>query len=241
MGGSKKIKWCCHDASTRISHRDKGVSLHCFRCGTTDWEPHGVRSVAEILAARAANEGLRTARSIPDRAVPIRDGAREGIVWLLRGGVTPEQADDLGFRYDPLTRRVLIPITGGFIGRSVFNERPKYIMSAPGTVLYWTGEGRTVAVVEDILSALAVERAGYAAVAILGTSLDGAQAGDIATRSDLLIGWFDGDAAGDKAWALLRKKMALHPTKLTRIRTDKDPKALPRAEVARLIKEAIHD
>lgn len=240
MGSSRKIKWCCHDASTRITHGEKGIGLHCFRCGETDWEAHGTRSIAEIMAARAAIRELSETRIIPERAVTLDQAPNAAIVWLLKGGVTPEQAEKLGFKYDPLTRRVLMPVEGGFLGRSVFNERPKYLMAGPAGVLYWaqTAGSRVAVAVEDILSALAVQRVGYTGCGILGTSLTGDDAARLAGFPHV-IGWFDGDTAGDKAWVTLRKRMRLHPTTLTRIRTDKDPKALPRAEVKRLIQEQL--
>lgn len=259
MGSSKKIKWCCHDNSTRISHSERGIYLHCFRCGETGWEKHGPRSIAEILAARARTDELRETRTIPKDAVSVGEGPNAAIVWLLKGGVTPEQAEKHGFKWHEATRRVLMPVPGGFLSRSVYNERPKYLMSAPGACLYWAGttgadqedhtgdrrSGRSYRrcsiLVEDILSALAIQRAGYTGAAVLGTSLDTEMATAVARRSDLVIGWFDGDKAGDKAWTLLRKRMALHPVTLKRIRTDKDPKALPRAEVARLIQETINE
>jgi DNA primase len=88
---------------------------------------------------------------------------------------------------------------------------------------------RVVVVAEDILSAIAVWGTGANALAVLGTSVTAVQAAEIAAGADVVIGWFDGDAAGDKAWQRLRSKMSLHPVELHRIRTDEDPKALHRS------------
>jgi len=83
------------------------------------------------------------------------------------------------------------------------------------------------------MSAIAVNRAGWPAVALLGTSVSAEQAAALAVPE--LVGWFDDDPAGNHAWARLRKRMALWPTTLRRVITPRDPKHIHRAEiVARL-------
>jgi DNA primase len=83
------------------------------------------------------------------------------------------------------------------------------------------------------MSAIAVNRAGWPATALLGTRVSDVQAMSLAVPE--LIGWFDDDPAGNTAWAHLRKRMAIWPTTLRRVITSKDPKHIHRAEiVARL-------
>lgn len=142
-------------------------------------------------------------------------------------------------RWHEKTRRVLIPIHQsdrlvGLLGRAVFGERPKYrMLGGPADTLFHAPHrpGEAVVVVEDILSAIAVWRAGANATAVLGTSVTPVQAAQIAERGSHIIGWFDGDAAGDRAWQRLRTKMALHPVTLSRIRTEQDPKELHRRDL----------
>lgn len=100
------------------------------------------------------------------------------------------------------------------------------------------GTPGAVVVVEDVLSAIAVNRAGWPAFALLGTSVSASQAGRIA--APLVIGWFDNDPAGDKAWLRLRRKLALHPCSLTRVQTERDPKNIWRSEIQRIL-EHKHD
>lgn len=244
IGSKRKVACCSADKSAFISNGDRGVSFYCFRCGHKDFEPHGERSIAEIMATRRALDELATPKTptMPDRAVPLTDAPYEAILWVLKGGLTPEDATDKhGMRWDEKTQRVLIPVPGGLLGRAVRGERPKYrlLTNAPGA-LYWASRAAlsAVVVVEDILSAIAVSRAGWAAVAVLGTSLSETQAAEIAAHpSRSVIGWFDGDKAGDQAWARLRKRMALHPVELRRIRTDRDPKNIHRESLKQLLKE----
>lgn len=242
IGSKRKVACCSTDRSAIISNGDRGVSLYCFRCQRQEFEPHGERSIAEIMATRRAADALaeRDIPSMPADAVPLTEGPKEAWRWVLRGGLTPEQANDhWGMRWHEKTRRVLIPIHQsdrlvGLLGRAVFGERPKYrMLGGPADTLFNAPHrpGEALVVVEDILSAIAVWRAGANATAVLGTSITPVQAAQIAERADRVIGWFDGDAAGDRAWQKLRNRMAMHPVTLDRIRTEQDPKELHRSEL----------
>lgn len=194
------------------------------------------------MRTRRAEDALAnsTTPSMPKDALPLVEGPREAWRWVLNGGLTPEQAQDRwGMRWHEPTRRVLIPIHQsnrlvGILGRAVFNERPKYrMLGGSADTLFRPPQRpvRAVVVVEDILSAIAVWHAGVNAVAVLGTSLSPVQAAEIASGMDRVVGWFDGDPAGDKAWLRLRSLMGLQPVTLDRIRTEYDPKALHRGDL----------
>jgi DNA primase len=198
------------------------------------------------MRTRQAEEHLAARKTVtmPADAVPLTEGPREALVWVLKGGLTPEQAqNDYGMRWHEATRRVLIPVHHGIdligiLGRAVFGERPKYrMLGGPADTIYRLPHraNKATVVVEDILSAIAVWRAGYNALAVLGTSITPVQAAEIAAAGSRVIGWFDGDNAGDAAWSKLRGRMALHPVRLTRIRTSDDPKRLHRAHLLRLL------
>ena len=226
-----------------ISNNRWGINYFCFRCETKKSKPHGQRSVKQILEARKATEELRELRSIPKRCIPLYhpDTPPEAHVWVLRAGLSPEEATDTyGFMYDPNTRRVSLPFVGGFLSRAVFNERPKYVKSGANTEIYSLCEhgGRLVVVTEDMLSAIKVHKAGYNAIAILGTAVTPVIASTLAKFPTVLC-WTDGDKAGDVAWVKLRKKMGLYPVELGRIRTKEDPKEFTSAQIRALIGEKI--
>ncbi len=241
-GASRKVQHCGSSPAARINHSNAGISLYCFRCGEQEFIPHGPRSAAEILAARAATEELREARDIPERCQGLTEEGvpSEALLWTLRTGLTPEEATDVyGFKYDPKTRRVLIPLDGGFIARAVFKEQPKYIRSGSMDQEIWeqrVDESNTVIITEDILSAIKVYRSGFSSIAILGTSVSTTAASRIGYYEHVIC-WTDGDKAGDAAWRKLRKRMALYDTRLSRIRTDDDPKNISITEINRLIGE----
>ena len=241
-GASRKVQHCGSSPAARINNSNAGVSLYCFRCGEQQFVPHGPRSAAEILAARAATEELREARSIPARCQVLTDTdvPSEALLWTLRTGLTPEEATNVyGFKYDPKTRRVLIPLVGGFIARAVFNESPKYIRSGSMDQEIWeqrVGESTTCVITEDILSAIKVYRSGFSSIAILGTSVSTTAAAKIGAYSNVIC-WTDADKAGDAAWLKLRKRMGLYDSTLHRIRTSDDPKLLHINEIKDKINE----
>ena len=239
IGQHRKIMCCGSDPSAIINNGDAGVSIYCFRCGRQDWEKHGPRSVAEIMAMRRAVEVIERAASMPHDALALMDGPPEALLWVLRGGLSPEEANDrYGFRWEPDSNLVLIPIHNGVLGRDVHGGRPKYRMFGPGRHMWLSGGGLGVTVVvEDVLSCIAVNRAGYASLAVLGTSISSVQATWAANTN--VVGWFDADKAGDAAWVRLRQAMALYPGEINRLRTDKDPKCYHQRTIQTLIEETL--
>jgi DNA primase len=184
-------------------------------------------------------EAAVSLRAIPASAISLSapETPSEAILWVLEAGLTPERAETIyGMKYDPVMRRVCIPIEGGFLARAVFNERPKYIKcGASKTEMYkLINTDGPIVMVEDILSAIAVNRAGFNSVSILGTAITVSVAAELG-KHPFVISWTDGDKAGDMAWVNLRKKMGLYDTKLKRIRTDKDPKNFTQQEIKDLI------
>jgi len=244
-GASSKVTHCGSSPAARCYNKPDGISMHCFRCGSSVFIPHGPRSAAELLAARQATQALKEARSIPDRAIPLThaDCPSEARLWPLKTGLAPEEASGTyGMRYDPKTRRVLIPFDGGFLARALFNERPKYIRAGSNAVedfsLVSTKSPGLAVITEDILSTIKVFRAGFSAMALLGTHITATTAAKIGVYKTV-VSWTDGDAAGDAAFVKLRKRLGLYDTALLRVRTEKDPKNLHIAEIQQHIKECL--
>lgn len=170
---------------------------------------------------------------MPSDAVALMEGPSAALLWVLAGGLQPEVAyEDYGFKWHEATRRVLLPLSQGILGRAVHGERPKYRLSGQSSTYRPPGTAsnrpqRPLVVVEDVLSAIAIQRAGWPALALLGTSVSPEQVA--ACAAPRVIAWFDADKAGNAAWVRLRKGLALYPTQLTRITTEQDPKRLFRA------------
>jgi len=188
------------------------------------------------MATRRANALLERTTAIPDDAVDMKDGPPAAHIWVLAGGLTPEDATDFyGMKWHEPTRKVLIPLDNGFLARCVYRTRPKYRLFGSATMYRLPGvrsqDVRAVVVVEDVLSAIAVHRAGWSAVALLGTCVAPEVAARLAYGAQSVVGWFDGDTAGSAAAVRLGKALRLHPVHYSVIKTEQDPKSYHRAQI----------
>jgi len=156
-------------------------------------------------------------------------------LWILKAGLTPETASEVhGMRFDPKTKRVLIPLKDGFLARAVYGERPKYLKAGPAEY-YKLGSGDDLlVVVEDCLSAIKVNAAGYDTMALLGTSMTATTVALIGSYR-AVVNWTDNDKAGTAAYIKLRKALGLYETSMRRIVTDEDPKDVHKEKIKQLI------
>lgn len=195
------------------------------------FEPHGRLSVSDFLRMKAKDETLKK-QFIPE-VVPLMEAPQEAQLWVLKAGISPEQAwNDFGIGWNEFTKRVILPMQKGedcspaFLARSVLpNHKPKYIVSqgAKNKCYYIHVNSDKVVVVEDMLSAMKVSMAGYSALAALGTSFNLPMCHKIA-QHNTVISWMDADAAGDVGHKKLKKGMAIWDVNFKRVRTLKDPK-----------------
>ena len=187
---------------------------------------------------------------MPSDAVSLTEAPPEAIVWLLKGKLSPEAAENIhGVRWHPKSERVLFPVYNragkidGVLGRAVFGQSPKYVASKGGLGLYFprnnTADSLVTVVCEDILSAINIADAGYFAAASLGTSLSSTEAYDIANAARTVIGFFDPDRGGDIGYTNLRKRMGLYPVQTVRAYANKDPKHLSRVSLQEAINDAL--
>lgn len=246
FGQKRKVPHCGPDPSAYISNRPTGLSLHCFRCGETEFVPHGRLSASDILAMRQHDEE-EAAREYPEVVALYADGVPSSAhVWVLKAGITPERAtEQYGFGWSDRSSRVIIPIlhdgqpTGLWTGRAVDGRKPKYLMprGSVGACWYRLQRGRRtpVVVVEDVLSAVRVHEAGYNSLAVLGTTVGPTQATLIADFP--VIGWFDGDKAGRSGFVKLRRALAPYGVDPKRIQTERDPKQYSRLEIVKYIED----
>ncbi len=179
------------------------------------------------------------------KTVPIADGPREAWVWCLMAGISPEVAtEQYGFGWAENVQRVVVPIyedgrdTGAFVARSLNKHRPpKYIASASAAGKNWQSlDGHdTVVIVEDILSAISVSRAGFGSIAAMGTAFDQSFLSKLSHCKDV-VAWLDPDAGGDKGFRSLRKASGLWDMQLHRVRSTKDPKYHTSAQIRQYVR-----
>jgi 5S rRNA maturation endonuclease (ribonuclease M5) len=209
-----------------------------------------VRSLADALEARTALDRipLRITK-IPEGSTRLDDAAvpPEAQLWVLRAGMTPTEASTVyGFRWHEQTRRVFVPINPrAVLARAVFGERPKYKLFGELQTTAYTVQGKDpLVIVEDVLSAIKVGKAGYKAVAILGTSINSTILAPLAMRQRDIVIWLDPDSAGMAGRQAVKKALALYPAKVRYARTTdaRDPKYVSREDIKSVIEETMkHD
>ena len=243
LGEKRKVVHCGTDPSAYISNGVDRVRLHCFRCGANEYEKHEGLSLADVLAMRRAEDAAVGSRSGPV-GIPYKEAPVHALLWSLKSGLSPEVATDrYGFTYSETLDRIVVPVlnngvdTGLWTARAASGQRPKYIMpkGASGGLWYDTRPSSgEIVVVEDILSAIKISRAGYASVAVLGTSIPW-ELGRLCDNRQV-IGWFDPDKAGRQGYVKLRKALAPHGISPFRVTSERDPKLHQRHEIQSILK-----
>lgn len=252
FGQRRKVAHCGTDVSAYCSNGPNGVSLHCFRCGGDEFEPHGRLSAADILRYRQADEAV-VQSAYPDTVGPS-DWPDTASAWVLKSFITPERAaSKYGFGYSIRTDRVVVPVlhdgvaTGVWTARALDGRTPKYLMpfGSAGSMWYDTRRSGTVVICEDILSAARCAEAGYGAAAILGTAV-GVQhlqtlEASVKEHKFLLhvLGWFDADKAGRDAWVKLRSACGVLGLSPIRVQSDKDPKLHTRKQIQEIVSDRL--
>jgi DNA primase len=182
---------------------------------------------------------------MPADSVSCVQAPDAAVVWLLQGGLSPEQADAWGIRWHEKLQRLLLPVHNvdrvysGLLARGVYNEKPKYTMLQGSPGYYFTEDlpGKLV-LVEDILSSIAVHRAGYCGAALIGTTATVETLHALVTGHKEVVVWTDPDVAGRKAVNALLRKLSLLGVETTVAKSDVDPKYLSVQEIKRTVETA---
>lgn len=244
LGDKRKVPHCAPDPSAYISNGVGGVRLHCFRCGANEYEAHDRLSLADVLAMRRATDEAIHSRSRPV-GVPYKDAPNHALLWSLKAGIIPEDAsDNYGFTYSETLDRIVVPILqngvdahGLWTARAASSQRPKYIMpkGATGTLWYDTRQSSdSIVIVEDILSAIKISKAGYVSCAVLGTSIPW-ELGRLCDNRRV-VGWFDPDKAGREGYVKLRKALGPFGISPVKVTSERDPKLHQKHEIQSILK-----
>lgn len=171
----------------------------------------------------------------------VREWPQQAHVWLLSASITPDEASkDYGIRYSPFYSRIILPVyhSGDLVGyqsRKVFDQGdpfPKYLSRFKSKDLSYyyllnrSGNGTECVVVEDILSAIRINRdTGLAACAVLGNFPSDHCLNWLVSRYSKITIWFDDDNAQVKANQLrLKNTLDQYGVQTRVIKTGRDPK-----------------
>lgn len=236
---------CSKGDKTFVVVRD-GLNFtgYCHRC-------HGVaRTATKHTPATArkfssvSNQDVVTAKvSLPKDST--KEIHPEGLIWLYKYGLDAESYD---FWYSPAQHRLIIPVYGAegdlvyYQGRylgTVDRLHPKYnsVRLKRGNTYYTSlFQSSSTIVVEDVLSALVLEGAGYHATALLYSTINTDLAAYLKKQGYTKVYiWLDEDkyAEGLKGAKLLRGLGVESKT----IKTKLDPKCYSIGQTQEIINE----
>jgi len=251
-GKKTRVRCCKSDRSMIISNSNSGYGAYCFRCGFNEFEPHGERSISQILKGKAETEFISFSRPLmPQDRVSLFDASPEAQAWVLKAGVSLAEASQKGICYSPAMDRVILPIYDtserilGIQARAMGNGIPKYLNSIPRSkhLLYKCFNTQYKfscgIVVEDILSAIKIQPI-RSSISILGTNMTQEKAHKISLNYKKILLWFDDDEAGERCRKTSKKQLELQGIEFIRdIRTEKDPKCYSHKEIEGIIHECL--
>lgn len=250
--GSKVKVYCCGSSpSMLVSHSEKGYSCHCFRCSEPDshkFIPHGVRSIAELQRHKLElSENKNKLPYLPSdytKVIPAK------YAWFLRYGISLDVARSYDFGYSEFFHRIVIPIWRGLQLQAVHlraispEDKPKYLnLGRPAPdLLFWAhndfDNDRSLVIVEDVISAIKVNIAGYNAVALNGSSITDVQAFRLASPNARYV-WLDNDAAGKKGARDTIKQLHMQGCPdIRHVLSLDDPKTYSKDEISEHLKGA---
>lgn len=241
-GQKRRIAHCGEGSSGVASNAPRGVSMYCFRCGESEFEKHGERSLSEILSARAAMADFTSTAAPYTAGCSLSEAPPHARVWLLKAGITPDEADALGITWSERMSRVLLPVresagmVSGSVARAVISgEGPKYLFRGKATIHFARTDGvEPLVLTEDILSAIAVSKV-FRSAAVLGTSVSAKNVQELTAVSMRFVLWLDGDKAGVRGSRKIEKALLMQGAEVRVVRTARDPKYYTKAEIQRIV------
>lgn len=231
-----------------VENKAEGFSAWCYRCSDKGWFSHPQPSLQERIARlRKVHEAEQNAEATAAPPLPgVEDPSLWPLharVWLYKAGFHNDSIrNTLGAYYHERLDRVVLPVISGGVcvywqARGFDPERPKYLNPPIDKPLAYYGEGDSLVLTEDILSAARVGQVTQGC-AILGTSLDDRAARAISNSCRRALLWFDDDHAGRKARASVRRTLGQLGVETTIIRSSLDPKYYSTKQIEEFIQSA---
>lgn len=219
----------CHHCSKRGSLRNNRATYkrHVRSSGTSKYYHQSVHMPSDINTS--------------PRTWPV-----EALKWPLTARLSFTDMETLGLAYSPRINRVCVPVTfageyRGFIARRIEGDGPKYLaryrQDDKDNFIYarCPYDKQTVVIVEDVLSAAKLEKAGYNAVALLGTHISDSLISFLSNYSSYVV-WLDDDNPDVKLKQVkLKDKLALFGN-VRLIKTDNDPKTYSLEDIKGIVK-----
>ncbi len=167
----------------------------------------------------------------------IKEIPQKGMQWLLKYGISSEEIAKYGISWEP-ARKLLVLINSKtyWQARNFGFGHIKYISNGMKPLTVY-GEGDTIVVVEDVLSAIKIARCRYEKICaspLLGSSMSKQTMSQLTKQYATVHVWLDRDKA--KQAILIRNKLRASGVKSKAIITPKDPKEYTKTEILSWLK-----
>lgn len=231
-----------------------GWRVYCHRCGTSRKIRQDGVAAPSALINRV--NGIRSSFTNKDGSIYLPEDFEVGVpnvarTWLRKYGVTDEEISKYRFGYSDRMNRLIMPVFDGeqlvyWQGRKLDNgPGPKYISmrTKAGSKFFelFNNKDDSAVLVEDIVSAICVRRAGFNSVALLGSYVGDRIAARLQKRGvHKVVVWLDPDKRTESV-RFARKLSGLGFKAVALVTPTKDPKFFNVAQVRRhLSKGGLH-
>ena len=219
----------------------------CPKCGSKDnlgeytdhWFCFGCKYTKRKNDIHSIRERLNRT-NMTDKEVQMLDNfseiPRKAMQWLLSYGISKEEIDEHGITWSNTNQLlVLIQSAKYWQGRSFDKTKPKYMSSGqkPYTIY---GEGKTLVLVEDVVSAMKVcrLRGDFCAMPLLGSTLSYESEQRLITEFSEVCIWLDRDKAINAL--KIKRRLKARGVDSRVIVTDNDPKEYSKGEIQEWLK-----
>lgn len=229
-----------------------GWLVYCHRCNTGRKFYHdgiSFSTVKKMLKQNLDRSNLRDSTQVKKVTLPsdfTTDIPESGMKWLRTYHVTDEEIRKYRFGFSPSYDRLIIPVFGDegvkyWQGRRLNSDlsQPKYVnFTQSRTEVFFVVDNKhdTTVVVEDVLSALAIGRAGYNSLALLGSNINSNVCGHLPKGTRKVKVWLDPDMR-KKCVSLAKKIRSQGYLSSPILLTNKDPKEYLPEMVKTIIEE----
>lgn len=257
-GSTKRQNLCpfCKEVVSRkgfvITKVARGFLLWCHRCHGKGFIKSGTPGVRTALSlARTAlhpktqQETLVKTNNITLPNDFVHEIPSTGLLWLRSYGITNEEIRRFGFGYSQRYDRVILPVykDGTLVywqGRDISGlpDRPKYhsVAMQHGANVFRVSnpDSKLNVIVEDILSAVIVARAGFNATALLGSYASPTVLRQLASTGQRVVVWLDPDKRKESV-NIAKRLHSLGVRSWPVILAGRDPKCYTTEQVRKLV------
>lgn len=236
-----------------VIRNEKGWVLYCHNCKRKKFIKDGKLSANQVLTKLNKIQNPERDYTVDTVYLPrdfVYNLPYKAIKWLRKYNITDTEIKAYRFGYSEFRDRLIMPVfdNDGVVywqGRNLdtpTKKNPKYVnvKSKRADVLFETkDDNKTYVIVEDILSAIAMGRAGYHGVSILGSAVTDDMMSIISKRNpDRVVVWLDPDKR--KEAVKYAKRLSVFGIRATALVTpEKDPKEYLTDEVRKFIESGV--